>query len=239
MPRGGRRTNAGRKKGSKNTPKRAPATGATTPSPEQLPAAQPTQPPTENPFELDPRELLFVECYTGVSRFNASDAYLRAGYKGRPGKVSGLAARLIARDRVSQAVAVRLGSRLRTLQMDGDEALEGISRIGRADPRKIFDASGNVIPIVKLDDDTADCIESFEVVERTVPGTKGQEVEYIKKFKFYDKLHARETMAKVAGKLRDGGAFFGKDLKGKELLPRRVIIELDDAQPNPKTEPPK
>lgn len=182
----------------------------------------PPETPIENPHKLDPKELQFVECYTGVSRFNASDAYLRAGYKGKPGKVSGLAARLIARDRVSQAVAERLGSRLRTLQMDGDEALEGISRIGRSDIRKVFDERGNVRPIVDLDDDTADAIASVKVVERRVPIGNGQfETEYVKEFKLYDKLKARETMAKAAGKLVE---------RHEHVGPVQIVVSDADAR---------
>lgn len=229
MPRGGFRKGAGRKR-----------TRPLKPAPQQAAAAAPVQPeapsqpvvtPIENPHGLSPKELLFVECYTGVSRFNASDAYLRAGFKGKPGKVSGLAARLIARDRVAAAVAKRLGTRLRTLQMDGDEALEGISRIGRADIRKVLDAEGNIRPIDSLDDETADAIQSIKVVERRVPapGGKGTEVEYTKEFRFYDKLRARELMAKAAGKLVERHGMVGG--KNELLKPRRVIVELDDAQP--------
>lgn len=228
MPRGGYRPNAGRKR-------TKPATEPRRPRVSVKPAAEsktPT-PVVENPHALDPKELIFVECYTGISKFNASDAYLRAGYKGKPGQCSGLAARLIARDRVAKAVADRLGSRLRTLQMDGDEALEGISRIGRADIRKVLDEAGNIRPIDSLDDDTADAIQSIKVVERRVPTGNGKEteVEYTKEFKFYDKLRARELMAKAAGKLVERHGVVGA--KGEALAPRRVIIELDDASNSP------
>lgn len=200
MPRGGKRPNAGRKR-TKPAKERARV-----PVPES-PAEQSNTPviPVENPFELSPKELIFVECYTGISKFNASDAYVRAGFK--PNRHN--ASRLITKENVEKAIAARLGSRLQTLQMSGDEALEGISRIGRADVRKLFDESGNVVPIVNLDDHTADAIASVKVVERRVPNGEDEdgrpkfELEYTKEFKFYDKLKARELMAKVAGKLKE------------------------------------
>jgi len=197
MARGGKRNGAGRKPGSKSKPKTPAATVAAAPTsaPETAPA------PVDNAHGLEPRRLLFVELYTGECKFNASAAYLKAGFKGKPGKVSGLAARLIADDRVAAAVAARLGSRLLSLQMSGDEALEGISNVARADIRKLFDERGNIRAIVDLDDEIADCLESVEVVARPVPGTRGQETEYVHKFKLHDKLRARELMAKAAGKL--------------------------------------
>lgn len=198
MPRGGKRPNAGRKR-TKPVTEPARSTSVAPPAAESKPPANPPE-TVDNPFNLSPKELIFVECYTGISKFNASDAYARAGFK--PNRHN--AARLITKETVEQAIAARLGSRLRTLQMDGDEALEGISRIARADIRKVLSVNGNVLPIQELDDDTADAIQSIEVVEKRIPdGDGGYEVEFTKKFRFYDKLKARETMAKVAGKLRD------------------------------------
>lgn len=221
MPRGGKRLGAGRKK---RATAAAPVKHVT-----PVEALQVAVPPIENPHNLSPKELLFVECYTGVSKFNATDAHERAGFKRNRHN----AARLITKENVSKAIAERLGARLRTLQMDGDEALEGISRIGRADIRKVLDGSGNIRSIDSLDDDTADAIQSIKVVERRVATGNGKEteVEYTKEFKFYDKLRARELMAKAAGKLSDFGAL--KGAKGQPLVPRRVIIELDDATAGP------
>jgi phage terminase small subunit len=196
MPRGGFRKGAGRKPGSKKKAGVSSAThGARVPVEPKPPVT-----PIENPHGLSPKELIFVECYTGISKFNASDAYTRAGFK--PNRKN--AARLMTKEVVERAVAERLGSRLRTLQMDGDEALEGISRIARADIRKVLTPGGHIKPINELDDDTADAIASIKVVERRIPdGEGGFEVEYTKEFKFYDKLDARKVMAKASGKLRD------------------------------------
>lgn len=168
-----------------------------------------TPPPLENPHDLSPKELLFVEYVTGVSKFNASDAYKRAGFK--PNRHN--ACRLITKDNVSRAIAERLGSRLRTLQMDGDEALEGISRIARAQVRGVFDAEGNLKPLDEWDEDTADAIASIKVVERKVVGADpaGKPiVQYTKEVKFYDKLVARTTMAKAAGRLVEKHEHTGK-----------------------------
>jgi len=220
MPRGGARKGAGRK------PKRPQIAGTSSAAPSVPDVPVTSVKPVENPHKLSPKELIFVECYTGISKFNGSDAYKRAGFK--PNRHN--AARLITKENVERAIAERLGSRLRTLQMDGDEALEGISRIARADIRKVLTPGGNIVPINELDDETADAIASIKVVERRIPdGDGGFEVEYTKEFKFYDKLDARKVMAKAAGKLVERHGVVGA--KGELLKPRRVIVEIDDAQP--------
>src|SRR5688500_4771836 len=114
MPRGGRRPGAGRKRTKPGKPPArrvmsAPAVESNTPPNPSETAAS----PVENPHGLTPKELIFVECYTGISKFNASDAYVRAGFK--PNRHN--AARLITKENVERAIAERLGSRLRTLQM--------------------------------------------------------------------------------------------------------------------------
>ncbi len=191
MPRGGKRPGAGRKPGSK---KKAGVSSA-----RAVPVSQPEEKKIDNPFGLEVKQLLFVELYTGVCKFNASEAYKQAGYK--PNRHN--AARLITDENVARAIEARLAPRLRALQMSGDEALEGISRIGRLDFRKLYDTNGDLIPLHKLDDETADCIETIENVVRVIPGTRGREVERVEKIKFYNKLDARKTMAKAGGKLRD------------------------------------
>lgn len=196
MPRGGKRNGAGRKPGSRRAAAQPPAPGPLS----SAPAATPT---IDNPFKLNPRELLFVELYTGVCKLNASEAFKQAGYKANRHN----AARLMMKPNVQAAVSARLSARLQTLQMSGDEALEGVTRIARADIRQMFDAAGNVVPLVNLGDDIADCIAGVKVVERRVEAGKDAdgnpkfEFEYTKEFKLYDKLKARELMARVNGKL--------------------------------------
>lgn len=236
MPRGGARKGAGRKRTKPAKQPKTPKVSVASEPQKSKPAEQSKTPekpaqPIENPYGCSPMELIFVELYTGKSKFNASDAYLGAGFKGKPGKASGLAARLIARDRVAKAIADRLGSRLRTLQMDGDEALEGISRIGRVDVRTVFDGEGNLKPLDEWDDEAADALQSVKIVERKVIGTDEATgkpiIQYTKEIKFYDKLKARELMAKAAGKLSEFGGL--KNAKGEPLAPRKVIIEFDEA----------
>jgi Terminase small subunit len=135
------------------------------------------------------REQLFVEAYCGISNFNASDAYRRAGFTGTAASIGANAARLIGSDRVRAAIETRVAARLAELKiMDGDEALTRLSTFARADIRALFPPGHR---ISQLPAAVAMCIKS---VTPTAHGLK---------FELYDAMHANELMAKVAGRLKE------------------------------------
>lgn len=194
----------GRKGGRPRKPREQPPQTAqdapvVTLTPEPLFAPEPTAtapetpavvPALDNPFDLNPRQFLFVEAYFGAAHFNASEAYRLAGYEGAPESVSANAARLIGSDRVHQAVAARtaaLAARLGPI-MDGDEALTRISTFARGDIRKLFPPESR---IAQLPDEVAACIKSI------TPNKFGMRIELI------DPLRASELMAKVSGRLKE------------------------------------
>lgn len=145
--------------------------------------------PVDNPFGLSPRELLFVNAYVGPALFRAAKAYELAGYKVTGASSRANASRMLTRPRVEAAVAALMAERVKALRiMAGDEALEGISNMGRVDIRKCFPPESS---IAKLPDDVADAVKAV------TPTKFGYRIE------MYDKLRARETMAKVAGALKD------------------------------------
>lgn len=142
-----------------------------------------------DPLQLSPREQLFVAAYCGVAAFNASEAYRLAGYKGNPASVSTHASRLVGSGRVAAAIAGRVQARVAELAiMDGDEALQRISRFARGDIRKLLHPDD---PIAQLPDEIALCIKSI------VPNAFGR------RLVLHDSLAAALTMAKVAGRLKE------------------------------------
>lgn len=174
-------------------------------APEPEPAPAPAAPPAsdlleildpipsvdtvDNPFGLSPRELVFVEAFCGAAQFRAAKAYELAGYKTTGASSRASASRMLTRERVAAAIAARLGARVKALRiMDGDEALEGISTIGRSDIRKVFPKTHW---IAQLPDEVAFSIKAV------TPTKHGHRIE------LYPKDHALETMAKVAGRLKD------------------------------------
>lgn len=78
------------------------------------------------------------------------------------------------------------------LRMDADEALIGISNMGRGDIRRLYDGEGNLLPIKLWPEDVADCVKGLK------PTAFGWQLV------LYDKLKARELMAIAGGKLRQG-----------------------------------
>lgn len=146
-------------------------------------------PPLDNPFDLNARELLFVEAYIGAAEFNATRAYELAGFhsKTRAG-LRANAARLIARDTVARAVAAKVAERAQQLRavMDGDEALERLTRYARADIGKVLDPED---PLAKLPDEVRLTIKAVR------PNRYGRVIE------LYDAMKAAELLAKADGKL--------------------------------------
>lgn len=143
----------------------------------------------DNPFGLSPQELLFVEAYCGAAHFRAAKAYELAGYKTTGAASRANASRMLTRERIAAAIAARLSERVKAMRiMDGDEALEGISNMGRVDIRKCFPESSQ---IAQLPDEVADAVKSV------TPTKFGYRIE------MYDKLRARELMAKAGGKLKE------------------------------------
>jgi phage terminase small subunit len=79
---------------------------------------------------------------------------------------------------------------------------------GFFDPSKLFDEEGNLIPVHKLDDDTAAAISSIEVSE-VVSGQLGTKdalrvvLTLVRKIRLVDKKGALDSMARHLGMFKD------------------------------------
>lgn len=75
-----------------------------------------------------------------------------------------------------------------------------VARLAFFDPRKMFNAKGDPIPISELDDDTAAAIAGLDVLEEYEgSGPERRLVGYVKKYKIADKNSALERGAKILG----------------------------------------
>jgi phage terminase small subunit len=112
--------------------------------------------------------------------------------------------------------------------VDIARTLQEMTRLATSDVRKLFDASGNLLPITDLDDATAASVASVEVVTRTLPGesqedlegqshggalkrNRGAAVEYVHKLRFWDKNSALDKIAKHLGMFIERHELTGKD----------------------------
>lgn len=174
------------------------------------PARKPPGRPPRDPEALTAPELLF--CLEYLIDANGTRAYGVAYPKCKSQDARGAnAARLLRRDRIRAYLTRATDERVRRLTMDGDEALAGITRHARGDIRRLFDTEGHLLPVHAWPDDIADCVRA---VRPTRDGTA---------IMLYDKLRARELMAKVAGKLVEHHELAVKvthaDLLGNQPLP--------------------
>lgn len=124
-------------------------------------ASKPEQP-------LNPRQQRFVAEYLKDHR--GGQAYLRAGYRCKSDEVAeACAARLLADARVRKTVdAWREQQIAKVAHETGitlERTLKELAKVAYHDPRKFFDADGNLKPIAELDDDTAAALAGFEVAE--------------------------------------------------------------------------
>lgn len=146
------------------------------------------------PKKLTARQEQFIKEY--LIDLNASQAAVRAGYKGDPNTVG---PRLLADVGIRSLVDQAIARRSETVGVTAERVLLELERLALFDIRKIFNSDGTLKRVVDLDDDTAAAIMSVEMVEI---GTDGR-LAISKKFKAADKKGALELMMRHKGMLTD------------------------------------
>jgi phage terminase small subunit len=162
---------------------------------------------------LTPKQLHFCEVYLKTG--NASEAY-RQAYDAEKMKATTIernACALLKHNKVAALIQAERDRAAKKFEITIDRTLKEIARLAYSDPRKFYDAEGNLIPVHLLDDDAAACVASVEVDEITA----GENViGYTKKIKHWDKNAALDKAMKF---LR----LYGPDKSGdKAALPDGV-----------------
>lgn len=129
---------------------------------------------------------------------NSTQAAIRAGYAAKNADVTG--PRLLGNVGIAAAIAERTAKQLDKADLSAVRVLEEYRRLSFADPRKLFDADGNLIPIHKLDAETAATIASFEVIKKNAAAGDGL-VDVVHKIRTVDKTKALDSLAKHFGLL--------------------------------------
>jgi hypothetical protein len=143
---------------------------------------------TKTSKPLTEKEIDFALEYLANGR-NATDAYSKGHPKAKRSTCTVEGSKTLSRPNVAAFIKAQDAERHARLIMDADEALIGLTRHGRGDPRRLF--KGNrLLPIDEWPDDAADCVKALK------PGPFGTAIT------FYDKQRARELMAINGGKLR-------------------------------------
>lgn len=152
---------------------------------------------------LRPKQARFVAEY--LKDLNATQAAVRAGYTGKPNVIG---PRLLAHVGVAAAIQEGTAKHLESAGLSATRTLEEMRRLAFSDIRKLFDASGNLRPIHELDDETAACLASLEVVKKNLAAGDGK-TDTVHKLKVWDKTRSLEMLAKHFGLLEDKVAHSG------------------------------
>lgn len=150
--------------------------------------------------KLTTKESLFVDYY--LVDLNASEAARKAGYSEKTAGT--IASQVLARPHVAAAIQKAMQRRSQRTEVTQDRVLQELARIMFFDPRRMFDAAGNPIPINELDDDTAAAIAGVEVLEEYEGYGKDRKfIGYTKKYRLFDKNTALTNGMKHLGMLKD------------------------------------
>lgn len=97
-----------------------------------------------------------------------------------------------------------------------NRTLREVARVAYSDPRRLYDADGNLIPVHKLDDDAAATVASVEVEESR--GEDGQLASLTRKVKHWDKNAALEKAMKYHGLYKEDNKQRGESIALKVVF---------------------
>lgn len=137
-------------------------------------------------------------CLEYMVDHNVSAAARRAGYKALEEGHRMMTKYPLVGKRIEELKA----EQQKRLMMSADEVVIALSRIGRFDPRKMYDDLGNLKSPKDWDDDTALCIAGMDVEERRTVDRKDDSDEIraetiqIRKVKVNDRVQALTVLAR-------------------------------------------
>jgi phage terminase small subunit len=160
----------------------------------------PNGPAVALPVELTPQQLQFAEAY--CKSYNATKAAIEAGYSEGTARQQG--ARLLTRPHVAAAI-----DRIRTqvtakaaadLEITVERTLREVGRLAFFDPRQLYQANGQPIPLHDLPEEVAAAIAGMDVHEMWVgQGADRTVIGVIRKWRFADKRASLELLMKHQG----------------------------------------
>lgn len=126
---------------------------------------------------------------------NGTRAYGVAYPDASPDTCRSAAPALIANPSIRSRIRNIIAERKSRILIKGDELLLKIQEQALADPRRLFDEEGCVLPVSEWPDDLAGAIAGLEVKENIHPFT-GKVTGYVKKIKFWDKPKSQEMLGR-------------------------------------------
>lgn len=181
---------------------------------------------------LNERQALFAQEY--IVDLNATQAAIRAGYSESTAGSQGHD--LLKIPEIQAAIQKAMDLRAERVGITADRVLVELARMGFADIRHIFTASGQLRDIASLPDEVAAAVSQVEVVTKPsadVDKEGNREIEYVHKIKLADKRSSLELLGKhmklfadrVEHTGKDGGPIETKDLTDNDIA-RRIAFAL-------------
>jgi phage terminase small subunit len=160
---------------------------------------------TEEDSALTDQQDLFCREY--VKDLNATQAATRAGYSADTAAQQG--SRLLSYVKVQDRLSELKAAQFKRLEIQSDEILGELQKLGLSDLRKLFDDDNCILPMSRWPAEVATCVAAIEVYEEFAHYPMGdaychqcgrrmfrQLIGYIKKIKFWDKPKSLELLGK-------------------------------------------
>ena len=186
------------------------------PAAKELPRKAAPSKSAKNERDLTAKQERFVQEY--LIDLNATQAYLRAGYKVKSTSARVQACRLLADPNIAEAIEKAKAQRSERTQITADRVLQEVARIAFFDIRKLYrEQGGGLKDPHELDADAAAVLVGVDVVEMAGGGEFGGEAGlkhvpmYTKKAKIADKVAALTLAARHLGMLTDRTEHSGPD----------------------------
>ena len=135
---------------------------------------------------LSHRQRLFVAAYLG-NGFNASRAARAAGYS--ESTAAHQSTRLARNPKLARIVAQQAQKEMARREITAERVLEEMAKLAFFDPRRIFDANGNLLPPSQMGEDEAAAIAGLDLRQM-------QDGSEMKKIKLADKLKSLEVLGR-------------------------------------------
>lgn len=137
-------------------------------------------------------------CSQYLVDLNATQAAIRAGYKARSAAVH--AARMLNKANIQEYISELMEEREKRTEITQDMVLKEYAKLAFFDPQKLYDDSGNLLPVKQLDKDVAAALVSIEVSEII---SDGAVMSMTKKVRVSDKKGALDSVARHLGMFND------------------------------------
>ena len=147
---------------------------------------------------MTPKQQRFVAEY--LIDLNATQAAIRCGYSAKTARQQ--ASELLTKPDIEAAVSAGKAKQLQHTDLTAARVLEELRRIGFANRKALFDATGNLKPITELTDEEAAQIKSFEVIIKNAQAGDGH-TDRVHKIQTEDKPKSLEMLAKLFGLLKE------------------------------------